>query len=210
MALDLKGEFPIFLARHGETTFNVERRWQGAANDSPLTERGRAQARETGLILRDLIDLSNPPHFVASPLGRARATMEIALEAMGLPRDVYTTDPRLVEIDLGQWTGMLADEVKERDATRWQARQADRWNVPCPGGENFCMAAERAQTWIGGLDRATAAISHGVFGRILRVLYAGLPWEQIAALDEPQGCVFRLHEGAIARFDSARAVPPEV
>src|SRR3954471_18635626 len=94
MTLSRSVVHPIYLARHGETEFNVLRRWQGSRNDSPLTERGRLQARDTGLVLRDLIDLEAPPRFVASPQPRARATMEIALETLGLPKAGYTVDAR--------------------------------------------------------------------------------------------------------------------
>lgn len=205
MAVNSAAPFPIYFARHGETEFNVERRWQGAGNDSGLTPRGREHARETGLILRGLIDLSNPPQFICSPLGRARATMEHALEALGLPREEYATDERLVEIDLGEWTGTLADHVKIHDRERWEARVADRWNVPCPGGESFSMAALRARDWLGSLSRETVVISHGVFGKVLRAQYLGLRPDEISGLESPHGCVFRLHRGGMTRFDYAAA-----
>jgi len=192
---------PIYFARHGETEFNVERRWQGSSNDSPLTPRGIEQARETGQILRGIIDLANPPRFVSSPLGRARATMEHALETLGLPSDNYTLDARLVEIDLGEWTGTLADHVKSHDRERWEARQRDKWNIPCPGGENLFMAAKRASEWIESVDRETVAISHGVFGKVLRATYIDLPAAEISGLLGPHGSVFRLHHGAITCFD---------
>jgi len=203
MALSRSLPFPVYFARHGETEFNVERRWQGAGNDSALTARGREHARETGLILRELIDLSNPPGFVSSPLGRARATMEHVLEALGLPRDSYTTDARLVEIDLGEWTGTLADHVKLHDKERWEARVRDRWNVPCPGGESFSMAAKRAGEWLESLERETVAVSHGVFGKVLRAHYAGLAPDEISAQEAPHGAVFRLEGGAVTRHDYA-------
>lgn len=192
---------PIYFARHGETQFNVERRWQGAGNDSPLTERGHLHARETGLILRNVIDFTHPPHFVSSPLGRARETMERVLAVLDLPTDEYSVDSRLAEIDLGEWTGTLGDHVKEHDRERWEARQRDKWNVPCPGGESLSMAAKRAEEWIKSVDRETVAISHGVFGKVVRALYMGLPPAEISGLEGPHGSVFRLQDGNVARFD---------
>lgn len=192
---------PIYLARHGETEFNVERRWQGAGNDSPLTERGEHHARETGFILRALIDVANPPRFVSSPLGRARATMEKALAVLNLPTDGYIIDSRLAEIDLGDWTGTLGDHVKEHDRERWEARQKDKWNVPCPGGESLSMAAKRAKEWIESVDRETVAISHGVFGKVVRALYLDLPPAEISGLEGPHGSVFRLKSGNVDRID---------
>ena len=191
----------IYFARHGETEFNVERRWQGSGNDSQLTARGIEHARETGRILRGILDLASPPRFVSSPLGRARTTMEYMLETLGLPRDEYTLDARLVEIDLGEWTGTLADQVKVHDRKRWEARQRDKWNIPCPGGESLSMAAKRAGEWIESVDCETVAISHGVFGKVLRASYMDLPPTEISELLGPHGSVFRLHQGAVTRFD---------
>ena len=191
--------FPIYVARHGETEFNVLRRWQGSRNDSPLTELGRAQARDTGLVLRDLIDLKTPPRFVASPQPRARATMEIALETLGLPKNTYTVDARLVELDVGEWTGCFLHEVQATDP-RWKARVADRWNVRCPGGESYAVAAIRAAEWLSEVKEPTVVVSHGALGRVLRGLYAGLAPDETIALEEPQGCVFRLEAGTVTKF----------
>ncbi len=190
---------PVYYARHGETVNNVEGRWQGR-NDSPLTPRGEEHALETGAILKTLLPATERPRFVASTLGRARATMEIVLKTIGLPRDAYSTDARLVEIDLGEWSGLLADDVRIRDKERFEARARDRWNVPCPSGESYAMADQRAVDWLASVTEPTVIISHGLFGRVLRCRYAGLPWQEIASMDEPHGAVFRLQNGTIAKF----------
>jgi probable phosphoglycerate mutase len=148
-----------------------------------------------------MIDISNQPRFVSSPLGRARATMEYTLDVLRLPTDGYSVDPRLSEIDLGEWTGTLGDHVKEHDRERWEARQRDKWNVPCPGGESLSMAARRAAEWIESVDCETVAISHGVFGKVLRALYIGLPPAEISGLEGPHGSVFCLQKGSVARID---------
>ena len=83
-------EFPhrIIFARHGETAYNAENRLQGQ-RDIPLNARGREQARAVGGTLRSLLgreidQLDEAQAFFASPLERARETMEIARDAMGL------------------------------------------------------------------------------------------------------------------------------
>ena len=93
----------ILLVRHGETVFNVERRWQGQS-DSPLTERGVAQARQLAAALQD-----EPLRAVySSDLGRAMATASIVAETHRL--DVVT-DPRLREIHVGEWTGLSHPQI---------------------------------------------------------------------------------------------------
>ena len=197
--LRANGDFPVYFVRHGETVFNVERRWQGSGNDSPLTTRGRKQAAAVAAILCDLISLNHPPLFVASPLGRARATMEIILETLRLPLE-YAVDKRLVEMDLGEWTGLFDHAVIANDKARWEERERDKWNVPIPGGESYAMIAARVQDWLLSLTEECVVVSHGGLGRILRGLYEGQTWQEMSALDEPQDCVFRFQKRSIARF----------
>ncbi|HEU4655908.1 MAG TPA: histidine phosphatase family protein [Capillimicrobium sp.] len=125
----------ILLARHGETPYNAERRFQGQG-DVPLNERGVQQARE----LAELAKAEPLAALYASPILRARQTAEIVAEAVGLePR----YDARFAEHDVGEWQDRLFDDV-ERDApelwARWQAGGED-WRFP--GGESLGEQQER-------------------------------------------------------------------
>jgi 2,3-bisphosphoglycerate-dependent phosphoglycerate mutase len=97
----------ILLARHGETTWNRERRFQGHG-DSPLTDEGRAQARA----LADELDGTPLAAVYSSDLPRAVATAEIVAERLGLP--VVHVDPDLREIDVGEWSGLTWAEIEDR------------------------------------------------------------------------------------------------
>lgn len=96
----------IFLARHGETDWNAQERWQGHA-DPPLNARGRDQARA---LAAKLARVSFEAVY-SSDLARARETAEIVAFARGM--SVYT-DRGLREIDVGSWQGLTNDEVTER------------------------------------------------------------------------------------------------
>ncbi|HWH04956.1 MAG TPA: histidine phosphatase family protein, partial [Gaiellaceae bacterium] len=104
----------IVLARHGETDWNREQRFQGHA-DRPLNELGREQARELAERLRnDRIDA-----VYSSPLVRALETAETVAAALGLPVE---TREALREVDVGSWEGLSRDEIEERhpeDFARW-------------------------------------------------------------------------------------------
>ena len=65
----------IYFIRHGETDWNAEARLQGQ-RDVPLNDLGRVQAEEAGRRLRELVGRPEDLDYVASPLGRARETME--------------------------------------------------------------------------------------------------------------------------------------
>jgi probable phosphoglycerate mutase len=179
----------------------VQKRFQGHTVDTPLTPKGLEQAKTLGRILK--VNAPDPAalFYVVSPLHRAQHTMQIVLETLGFPTDSYTTDPRLIEIDLGAWDGLTAGEAKARFPEAYAARQKDKWNVDVPGGgENYASVARRATSFALGLKSDTFAVSHGAFTRILRGLFQGLTWQQMSDLDEPQGVIFRVHGSDVERL----------
>jgi len=189
----------LYLVRNGETEWNIERRFQGRG-DSPLTQRGREQARLLGSILAEL-GTSSLPRFVASPSGRARHTMEIILETIGRPKHEYEIDDRIVELHVGEWCGLSFDEVQARYKAEWDAREADWWNIAPPGGESYAQMEARLKSWLTDLDRDTFAVSHGASGRLLRGLACGMSIAEMGELHSPQDCVYRLRDGTMATLE---------
>src|ERR1700710_2260859 len=98
----------IYYIRHGETEWNADGRLQGN-QDIPLNDLGRIQATHAGSILADLFARDGRAAsgllFVATPLARARLTMELLRTALKLPPQDYTLDDRLREIGYGHWEG---------------------------------------------------------------------------------------------------------
>lgn len=189
----------LYLVRHGQTAFNAAGRYQGRL-DSPLTPLGRAQAGRVGELLATLVEPGT--RVVSSPLGRALATAEIIADAAGLPAP--ETDARLMEVSLGSWDGMTDEDIEA--AFPGARAGTDRWNwyFASPDGERYEQMAARAGDWLAGaLASATplVAVSHGVTGRVIRGLHAGLPREEALKLDVPQDAVFRLGEHGVERID---------
>ena len=117
----------ILLARHGETDWNREGRWQGHA-DQPLNDLGREQA---SLLAGRLA--AEPPHgLYSSDFARARETAEIVASALGLS---VRLEPRLREVDVGEWSGLTMDEVSRRypDAVRRRGEGETGWE----SGESY-------------------------------------------------------------------------
>jgi len=200
MSLRLPEGVTLYFARHGETEANVEKRFSGY-KDTPLTARGRAQAADLGAILKRELGKAEGYAFVSSPLARAQATMRLARAAMGLPPDDFSTDNRLLEIDLGTWDQLTDEEARAQSPSRFAQRGNDKWHVRVPGGENYAEVAARVTDWVHELKQGTIAISHGATTRILRGLLTGLDWRAMSALDEPQGVVFRVQGGQVVRLD---------
>lgn len=136
----------IWLARHGETAYNAERRFQGQGA-MPLSDRGRDQARA-------LAEEAEGHHFAAlwsSPLPRARETAEIVGARVGL--DVRE-DARLMETDAGEWTDRAFAEVEAQDPLRFAAFLAGAPGFAFPGGESFAAQADRV---VAALEEVRAA-----------------------------------------------------
>jgi probable phosphoglycerate mutase len=100
----------LLLIRHGETDWNREVRWQGQT-DIPLNPTGRAQARA----LARSMSGQDLDAVYSSDLLRAAQTAEAVAEATGAR---LILDLRLREIDLGEWQGMLSDEIRSRDGAQ--------------------------------------------------------------------------------------------
>jgi len=198
--LELPQGVTLYFARHGQTQANLEKRFSGK-KDTPLTELGRVQAASVGHILARELGTADGYDFVCSPLARAQTTMRIARDAMGLAPDSFHTDNRLMEIDLGVWDQLTDAEARALSPSRFAARAADKWHVRVPEGENYAEVAARVTDWVQELKGDTVAISHGATTRILRGLLAGLDWQAMSALDEPQGVVFRVRGADVVRLD---------
>src|SRR5437588_638163 len=103
----MKARQTIYLARHGETVWNRDGRFQGRL-DSPLTRRGLDQARRMGETLAARIPRGERRDWtiVASPLGRAQHTARIIAGILGLAGADIETEARLAEVDIGSWAGL--------------------------------------------------------------------------------------------------------
>ena len=190
----------LYLLRHGETEFNVEGRLQGQ-QDSPLTARGRVQARAHGALLKTLIAEPEAWRVVASPLGRALHTARLACAALGLPEAAIETDPRLKEIAYGDWEGLTYNQIEVSDPDNWAARERDRWGYAAPGGESYAMVALRAGAFLDAARGNTIVVGHGGTGRVLRGLYCRLAPPEIKTLEQPQDAIHRLTQRTITRID---------
>ncbi|WP_312706771.1 histidine phosphatase family protein [Stenotrophomonas sp.] len=164
----------ILLARHGETPWNAEGRYQGQI-DIPLSPIGEAQAQALGARLAS-VDITRA---VASPLSRAQLTAQLALGADRA--GMLQTEPELQEIAHGEWEGLLASEINEKDPSRLKAWREEPDTVLMPGGESLRLVLERS--WR-GLARAAEGlgehdtllvVAHDAVNRVILCKVLGLP-----------------------------------
>lgn len=168
----------ILLARHGETPWNAEGRYQGQ-EDIPLSPVGEKQARLLGERLRDVrIDRA-----VSSPLGRAYRTAQLALGDMRAP--MLTTEKGLMEIAHGTWEGLLASEIRERDPELLREWRDSPDTVQMPGGESIhqvFVRAWQAFAWacegLGPQD-TLLVVAHDAVNRVILCHVLGIPFSRL-------------------------------
>lgn len=148
-------------------------RFQGR-RDIPLNEKGRAQARRNGKVLKAVLSDPESHDFICSPMDRARETMEIIRAELALGPQSYRVDERLIEAAYGDLEGTTLDELKANQRELHRSRKRDRWNFQPPGGESLKMAAERVRPVLDEISQPTVIVAHGAVGRAVRKLLLGI------------------------------------
>jgi broad specificity phosphatase PhoE len=193
----------IYYIRHGETSWNAEGRLQGT-QDTELNDLGRKQAVQAGHILADLFardgrDKSQIP-YLASPLSRARTTMELMRGALKLPPRDYATDDRLREIGYGQWEGSTLAEMQAADPVFFARRLADKWRVAPEGGETYEAVQRRMRAWYDHLRGDIVVVAHGGTARALMVVLGFETPESASDLPIAQGAVYVFGDGGLKKY----------
>jgi probable phosphoglycerate mutase len=170
-------EVVLHFVRHGETTWNAERRIQGQTHDVPLSDRGREQAREVAQTLASV-----PAGAIySSDLRRAIETAAPIAEALRLP---VIEVPALRERHFGDLQGQRYEDVRQRMETAW--RDPD---LRVPGGESWRDAYDRVSRFLDTIRAAPPApelvlVTHGGPLNLALTYLAGaglesLTWERI-------------------------------
>jgi len=194
----------IVLARHGETPWNAEGRYQGQ-EDIALSPVGEAQAVSLGLRLESLpVDRA-----VSSPLSRARRTAELALGADRA--QMLQLDAGLQEINHGSWEGLLASEIHARDPERLRAWREQPDSVLMPdGGESLqdvfdraWAALERASEGL-GLEETLLVVAHDAVNRVILCRVLGIPFSRLWSFRQAPTTLNLLEGESLERLEVVR------
>jgi broad specificity phosphatase PhoE len=158
----------VYLARHGQTTYNFERRFQGQGA-VPLNEVGIEQAAE-------LAERASAHAFAAlwcSPLRRARETADIVSSRIGLePRE----DARLMETGTGAWTDRSFAEIEAETPELFAGFASGDPSFGFPDGESFAQQGVRVAAALSEIeagDLPALVVCHGWVIRIALYQRAG-------------------------------------
>lgn len=172
----------LWLVRHGQTDWNVEKRWQGQTPDAPpLNATGIAQAHALAERLAQQAEQTPFQALYSSDLLRARQTAEIIGLHLRLP---VRLDARLREVNLGIWEGMLGEEVALRYVVELEERKRDPVYSRPPQGESVFELAARVGQALDDIARAHAGanvivVSHGLAIATALCMASGMPLAQV-------------------------------
>lgn len=188
----------IYFSRHGETDWNVTERIQGQ-EDIDINARGRAQADRNGDLMKSLIGDGAGFDFIASPMRRTRETMERIRTRMGVDPKAYHTDPRLMEVNFGDWQGFMIEDIAAKTPELVDARARDKWNFVPPGhtAESYAMLGVRVASWLSEVKGPTVCATHGGCLRTIFQLVNGLNGHDAANLAITQDHILRLEHGQL-------------
>jgi broad specificity phosphatase PhoE len=176
----------LWIVRHGQTDWNVQGRWQGQTPDAPpLNAAGLAQAQTLAEQLADQAARDGIAFaaLYSSDLLRARQTAEAIAQRLGLPIHL---DPRLREVHLGAWEGMLGEDVALRYVAELDERRRDPVHSRPPQGETVFELAARVGQALDDIAQAhphanVIVVSHGLAIAAVLCLANGRPLEQVFA-----------------------------
>lgn len=169
----------LWLIRHGQTDWNLEGRLIGQT-DLPMNPAGFAQVEE----LAARLDGHRFSAVYSSDLLRARQTAEILSRRLSLP---VHYDPRLREINQGDWEGEVFETITERYPQIIAALQTDPLHVRPPGGETLAELDGRLRAALDDLtashpNESVLVVSHGLALAVLLAHARGLPLESAREL----------------------------
>ncbi len=154
----------LYLARHGQTLWNLEGRTQGS-KDSALTPLGIEQAKKLGEYFRNIeLDM-----IYCSPLERAYLTAQVIADAKHLD---CKPDNRLVEMDFGKWEGLTRAEIQENYPDEFKTWLEMPHLAEMPEGETPRAAQKRMIEFINSKimnssKNTILVVSHGIVIRLL-------------------------------------------
>ncbi|MEA3253427.1 MAG: histidine phosphatase family protein [Chloroflexota bacterium] len=162
----------VLLVRHGRTSSNVSGFYMGWSEED-LDETGYEQARCLSARLAEWSISS----VYSSPLQRARSTAGILAEPHGIEPELLED---LIELGLGDWQGLHAEEIKRRWPEIWQQSRIDPSELTMPHGESFRQARERAvraleQVLEASRGKQVVVVTHEAIVKVLVAHVLGAP-----------------------------------
>ncbi|MGH2412330.1 MAG: histidine phosphatase family protein, partial [Microcystaceae cyanobacterium] len=187
----------IIIVRHGQSSYNAQKKIQGRSDESVLTDKGRADAQIVGNTLSNLsIDA-----LYCSPLQRAKATAQVIQSCLKNPPTLRAVD-KLMEVDLPLWENLEKQEVKEKfpqDYRCWKERPHEfKMLLASPQGQKehfpvLSLCEQAQQFWQEILPhhdgQTLLIVGHNGINRCLILSAIGIPASLYHSIQQSNCCI---------------------
>lgn len=190
----------IYFIRHGETVWNTLRIFQGSSN-SPLTEKGREQAKKLGEKLKNT-EFTN---FYSSPLGRTIETSKLIIGNRNI--EIEFID-EFKEISVGEMEGVPREEFERKYPEQFHNFFFNPKDYdPTPyGGETFPQLIERVERGLKKItdkhkaDEVIAVVSHGMTLKVLFKVIKNISFDELGEVEVPKNTSLSIVDYSNGKF----------
>ena len=187
----------IYIARHGETTWNEEGRIQGRS-DPELSPKGVSQS----LALLNQLKERPLSAIYTSTLQRSIVTAQPISNHLGLS---IQRQPELDEIAFGIFEGKLLLHFDETLEGEWNRFKDNRFTYHIPGAENYADVANRVRPFMERLVRdhqgqEVLVVGHRVVNRLLIGMLMEYPVEKVLKIEQTNGCFYLIQRNTEAKI----------
>lgn len=188
----------IFLIRHGQTQWNLQKRMQGSG-DSPLTEKGIEQASAIGKFLSKLNISLKDFEFLVSPLNRAQQTAKIICQNLEMDYHLIKTENNLREKSFGLWEGKIEEEIIKNYSNEYRQIIEGSLELAPPQGESEKLLFKRVKKFLNQMnqDKNYILITHYYFSRLFQLAYLKKNLSSINSFTHLQNYIYRLENNQI-------------
>ena len=188
----------IFIARHGETTWNAEGRAQGRS-DPDLSPKGYGQS----LLLLERLKDRPLSAIYTSTLRRSILTAQPIAGHLGLP---IRRQPELDEIALGIMEGVQFDDIDERTRAEWERFRENRLTYRIPGAENYADVSNRVRPFKERIlrdheEQEILIVAHRGVNRMLVGLLLEISLEEALNIEQTNECLYLIQRNGEPRVN---------
>lgn len=174
LAKEEKGMFlmtKIYLLRHGETAWNIEKVFRGRA-EVPLTDNGKRQAQFAAEHLMHI----GIKIIYSSPLERAYETAKIVGETLNLAPVI---EERLTGLNFGEWQGRAYRKIEKEFPIEFRKYKTAPDKFASPGGETLNEAMQRSLHMLKEIEKlhpkgTVLIVTHRVICKLMLLGILGL------------------------------------
>ena len=183
----------VIIVRHGQSSYNADKRIQGRCDESVITEKGIADAKIVGETLSNI----KIETIYCSPLQRAKKTAEIIQKQLKNPTNLQAVE-KLKEIDLPLWEKLKKDEVKEKFPTEYRCwkERPEEFKMELETGEHFPVVSlnEQAKEFWQEIipknkEKTILIVAHNGINRCLIMSAIGIPIANYHSIQQSNCCI---------------------